>query len=539
LDELSDPTGVVTRAAQVAAPPPPPRSQALGERAAMGFFYAMVTFGAGKAIALAGQLALSWILGNADFGYIGLTLLVGAFGALIGQAGVREVLIRRWKNFDHWATPAFWLCVTLGTLSMLLTMAAAPLAAWFFHDRRLVPLIVVLATQNLVNALGIVPEARLTADLRFKRLNAIHLACNTLVVVLSVTFALLGFGPYSFIVPWPIMSTLRTIMMWHGSGQRVQRRLHVEMWRAMAGDNVLLFIAAACQMLIGQGDYIILGRMYTDKAVIGNYFWAFCLSGQALQLLALNLGGVLHPSLAKLQDEPGRQLSAFLRAAKALTVLVVPTCLLQATLADPAIRLLLPAKWYPAIPIVAVLSAGWVFMGANLPAINLLKAQGRFRTVMWYFIFSAISFLLLVYIGARSGGGLGAGVAVALFSALAGPISVYLGVRPLEGTASDTWGVFLAPLVSGVVAFTAGGALAWMIPPGPLQHLLRSAVICTVSTALYVVILRQIARSASEEIMLHVRGLLHRAGLGREEPAEPVSAMTSGGSGGGGGGGGG
>src|SRR5437667_310928 len=102
------PPGAPPGAPLGAAPATPPIAQPMGDQAATGFYYSLLNFGGSKVVTILGQYALSWILVGADFGYIGLAMMVWAFGALIGAAGVREVLIRRWREFDHWATPAFW-----------------------------------------------------------------------------------------------------------------------------------------------------------------------------------------------------------------------------------------------------------------------------------------------------------------------------------------------------------------------------------------------------------------------------------------------
>jgi O-antigen/teichoic acid export membrane protein len=485
-------------------------AQPMGDHAATGFYYALLNCGGIQVVTILGQYALSWILGGTDFGYIGLAMMVCGFGGLIALAGAREVLIRRWREFDYWATPALWMCLTLGAISTALTMGAAPLAAWFFRDARLTPLIIVLSLQNVFNSFGVVAEARLIADLRFKRLAWISFTYSALVMVLSVIFALLGFGPYSFILPWPIGAVVRAALWWQAARLRISPRPQVRLWKHMLGDNALLLTGAVFMWITSQCDYLILGRIYPDKSVVGTYFWAFNLSTQALQLLAVNLGGVLLPSLAKLQDEPQRLLNAFLRAAKVLMVLALPACLLQATLADPLIRLAFPAKWYPAIPIVAILSAGWVLLVLQVPAINLLKAQGRFAALMWYLALCAGIFLAAVYVGARWRAGVGAAVGDAVYSAIVGPLSVALAIRPLGGRGRDVLGVFLPSILAGVVAFGLAALLQRAVPAHPVGHLLRVIVIVAVGCPAYALLVRLIAPTATIEILERIQSLLKR-----------------------------
>ena len=335
---MSQETPSISAASAPADPAPP-----LGDKTASGFFYVIAQFGGTKILAFLGQLVLSWLLKGKDYGYIGLSFTVVATGTLISAVGLHDVLVQRWRDYDHWATPVFWLSVTLGLASTLLTCAAAPLAASFFHDARLTPLICILSTQTFIGSLALLPHTRLVIDLRFKLFTAINFGTSTLIIGLSVFFAMLGFGPYSYILPWPIGGAIRTAVLWIVAPPRVHRRPRLRLWKYLAGDSFLMGISATFVLIASQFDYVILGRMYKDKAIIGQYFWAFNLSMQTLQLLANNLGGVLLPSLARLQDDPKRLLSAFLRAAKVLMVLAVPACLLQATLADPLIKLVFRA----------------------------------------------------------------------------------------------------------------------------------------------------------------------------------------------------
>src|SRR5207237_1180402 len=135
-------------------------------------------------------------------------------------------------------------------------------------------------------------------------------------------------------------------------------------------------------------------------------------STQSLQVVAINIAAVLLPSLAKIQDEPQRLLSAFSRAAKVMTVLAVPACLLQAAVADPLIRLAFKDQWFGAIPLVQILSVGWLAFAVKLSADSLLKAQGRFTAYLWFMIVLAGLFLACVYVGARQAAAAGAAFGV-------------------------------------------------------------------------------------------------------------------------------
>jgi PST family polysaccharide transporter len=463
----------------------------------------------GKAVNLLGIVILSRLLDDSDYGYIGLAFAVYTFAALIQQGGLHDVLIQRSRHFERWASTAFWMSLALGLLATALQALAAPIAAYFFHDQRLVGLILALSTQSLVASLCVVPDARLRAQMRFRMLSLIAFGGAVGVTVLTILFAWWGFGPYSFVWPWPIMIAARAAALWYVAPQRVRPRMELRRWRFMFVDNWLLFLASVFQMVTWQGDYIILGRRYS-KAAVGHYYWAFNLSTQALQMLSLNVAGVLLPSLAQLQAQPRRLRDAFLRAINMLTLIGAPACLLQAALADPVIRIAFEPRWWPAIPLVQILSAGWAFSIVGLSAGSLLKAEGRFRTYLMLTATSAALFVAMVWIGAAAGGVVGAAWAVAGHALVTGPFSIYTAIRPHQGGWRDTWAVYALPLAASSVTVGGAALLANRLPPMYARDVVRACLILALGITGYAALIRVAAPAAWDELIARAAQLLRR-----------------------------
>lgn len=501
-----------------------PVAAPVGNRTASGFAWFAVQAVGVKIVGVACQVALAYLLGSADYGYVSLAYLVATFASLIQQGGLRDMLIQRGREFDKWASDAFWMALAQGVASTVFMIVAAPAAAWFFHDQRLVGLILVLATQNVLVSLCVVPEAKLQLDLRFKFLAAAAFANSVGLSLLSVLFASLDhfagteFGPYSFILPWPIVGLMRAIILWRAARIPVRRpRFHL--WRHMVVDNGVLLAATFFWTITWQGDYFILGRLY-EKDAVGRYFWAFNLSSQTLQLLSLSVAGVLLPSLTRLAGDPQRQLGGFLRAANALSLLATPACLLQALAADPFVRLLFEPEWYPAIPVIQILSIGWAFLAVAPSAVSMLKAQGRFMTHLWMYASLAVVFLGLVYWGARAAGIVGAAWGVLAYCVIAGPISTFVAIRPLGGTWLQSFHVFFIPMT--LSALTIGGSYGL----GTQLHLERhgegvaALIALLVGVPAYVFSSRLLAPEAWQDTMFRAYSILRiRAGLRKSAAA--------------------
>ena len=65
-----------------------------------------------------------------------------------------------------------------------------------------------------------------------------------------------------------------------------------------------------------------------------------------------------------------------MRSARQLALVGVPLCLMQVAMADPGIRALFAPKWYPAIPVLQILSLGAALRVLGMPA-GLVRVISR------------------------------------------------------------------------------------------------------------------------------------------------------------------
>lgn len=404
-----------------------------------------------KLVTIAGQLVIARLLVPADFGLVALAYSVTTFTSVLQKNGLRDILVQRGTNFDHYANAAFWMSLVTGLVVALLTIAAAPLAASIYDQPSLVGLLAILALSAPLQALQSVPGAHLQNQMRFKALSAVTVIEGLGTTILAVFFAFLGFGAYSIVLPFPIVQTLSLVWMWRMAGVRPGKTLDLPLWRDLFGASGLLLGAAALYAFNVQGANIVLG-LVRDVATVGIFFFGYNLSNQLCGFLTTNLWSVLLPSLSKLQHEPQRQLQAFLRVTRAVNLVGMFFCFALAIIADPALRFLYGQRWLAAIPVLQILSIGMAFNISFSLSINLMMAQGRYRTLFLFNFWRALGFIVLVVIGGLIGGAIAVSIATSLFLILYGPISTHLAISSIGGTWSEVWEVHSRPLIIAVVS---------------------------------------------------------------------------------------
>jgi lipopolysaccharide exporter len=538
--------------------PPRPQPSSLAQKTVSGFFWLTAQTLGSKLVNMVGQVVLARLLLPDAFGLVGMAYSVTAFAGLIQQAGLREILIQRQTNFKRWANPAFWMSLTLGLMGAMVMVVLAPLAAWMYEDSRLLWMVLILALSTPFSGLDIVPDAKLTNELRFRFLACVKWLTAVGTMGLSIVFAKMGLGAYSFVLPLPLIMFIRLALLWSVARPPIRLHLHFRRWKYMMSDSLTLFFANFCNTMTWNGDYIILGIMH-DAKTVGIYFFAYNLATQTMQVFTQNLIGVLFPALTKLQHNIAHQTRAFLRAAELLAVIGIPLCLLQAALAGPAVNLLFNSWWQPMIRVLQLLSIGMAVRLVASPGGALIQAQGRFRTYMLINVVNVVVFMVMVYAGSwigkqeiaryqASGNTAAASLlpaarnvaaAVMIYFAVIGPVFLWIAIRPGGGKWRDIWRVYFAPTVASVIAIGVGIGFGRWIQAMPMKsdavrQVLRIMVITLWSIVLYIPLIRIMAPAAFKEVLSRLGGIIRArtgpmmrtASLPTPTPATAAAAVT-------------
>lgn len=500
------------------APPNPSAQASLTQKVSGAFALTILQTVATKVAGLGAQIILARLLDPKDFGLIALAYTVTTFIGLFQQMGLRELLIQRQRHFARWADAAFWLSIASGIGAGALTAAVAPLAARAYHRSELIGLLLVQAASIPFANLPIVADARLRSQLRFGLLSGYGIFAAVFTAALSILFARLGFGAYSFVLPTPIEALIRAVVFWGAVKEKPRLRPQIRRWRYMVGDSALILGTYLCFTLITQGDNVLLGLSASDVQV-GLYYFAFNLSLQGVAVLVGNLFNVLFPSFTHIQGDAVRQTNALLRAIRLLALVCIPLCFLASALSDPMIRLLFAPKWYGAIPIMRVLCIGMTAHVLGWTAHGLMQAQGRFRTDFVMSLWMAALLLGLVYTGIHAGAhwthgpwvspGFRTAVAASIAYAIMQPVYLYVVIRPAGRGAGDIiracGGAYAASAAAAIAAYAAVAA----VPPVAAWHLVRIAAGIAAGLIVYIPI-AILVLPGTRELRQLVQQLAHR-----------------------------
>jgi len=382
-----------------------------------------------------------------------VTAFTGALG-LFRDFGLSSAAIQRVTVTEEQISTLFWINLSLGALLVLVTLAMAPAIAAFYREPRLFEMTAVLASGFLFNAAGIQHSALLQRQMRFTALAMISVLSSIVGIAIGIGGAKAGYGYWALVVMTVVSPLVATIGVWATTGwvpRMPRRRIGI---RSMVHFGGTLTLNGLVAYVAYNAEKVMIGRFWGPDA-IGIYGRAFQLVHLPTDNLNSAVGEVAFSALSRLQDDPIRFKSYFLKGFSLVLGLTLPITIVCALFADDLVLCLLGPKWKdtaaivrllaPTIAIFAIINPlGWLTYSLGLVARSLKIAL----------VFAPIMIAGCV-IGLPYGP---QGVAFSYSAVMTGWVIPHV-LWCVHGTGISLWDILLAlsrPLASGILA----GALA-------------------------------------------------------------------------------
>jgi O-antigen/teichoic acid export membrane protein len=224
-------------------------------------------------------------------------------------------------------------------------------------------------------------------------------------------------------------------------------------------------------------DKVLLGRFWGAQT-LGIYGRAYTLINLPMDNLNSTIGLVAFPALSRLQDDPVRLKSYFLKGYGLFLSLVMPVTMGCALFAEDIILVFLGPKWGEAVPVFRLLAPTILAFAMINPLAWLMLATGKAtRSLMIALVLAPL--VILGYVAGLSYGpqGVAAGFSTAtLLFAL--PV-IFWATKGTPITVGDVLKVIVRPLLSiliGTGATLATWSLTHLLSP-PLLRLTAASVV--------------------------------------------------------------
>jgi PST family polysaccharide transporter len=438
-------------------------------------------------LSLVSTMILARLLTPRDFGLVAMVTTVTGFLRVFKDAGLSIATVQREKITHAQVSNLFWINVGVSALCTLILAATAPVIARFYHNPRLIPITLFLSVTFLISGSTIQHQALLKRQMRFKALALIEVSSMTVGVLIGVIMALIGCGYWSLVGSSLSMETSGLLLTWLVSRWRPQlpvRRSGIGPLVSFgahrtAGDFILALARGS--------DNLLIGRFY-GAAAVGLYSRASALLIGPLQQFLGPINAVFMPALCRLQSQPARYRSTFLRLYEAIALTGFLFTGLFLALARPLTLVLLGSKWEQA----AVIFGGFTVAALCVPLANasawLFTSQGRGQEMFVAQSINACA-VILSFIAGLPFGPVGVAIAFSVSNLLVRvPIYYFSAGRRGPVRTSDLWGVFFRHLPVWIIVFVVTrltlSLVANLAPLGqllvcvPVGLLTGAAIIC-------------------------------------------------------------
>jgi PST family polysaccharide transporter len=451
----------------------------------------------GRQILLLGTLAaLTRLVGPQNFGLLSMAVTVTGLIDLLKDLGTGSAIVQRSECSEALLASTFWLNVAVGLACAAGVGLGAPLAAAYFREPAVTPLLRALSLGFVISSLGLVPLALIQRAIAFRALALIELLAAAIGASVGLAMGLAGMGVWSLVGQSLASAVATSAMAWALSPWRPQPAFAWAEVASIRDYSTGLVGFNLVNYIIRNADYTLVGR-YLGALNLGVYTLAYRIMLFPQQNLALVISRVMFPVLSRIEDAADFR-RAYLRLARLVIFLAAPAFVALGSLADPLLRAVFGVEWLPTAPLLRILAPVGLLQSLSGTVGLIYQARGRTDWLLRWGLASGLITVSGFIIGLRWGvGGVAASYAVVTlllaypvfavpFRLIALPVGVF--VRSLLPALACGAGMLLAivalrPLAAGLpdlAALTALGggggaaylALSWLLNRSALLELL-------------------------------------------------------------------
>lgn len=336
-----------------------------------------LAFGSTKFLTLITLSILARLLPPEDFGLVALATLTMEYLSVISDLGFGAAVIQRKEgDIKKAASIAFTVNLAANITVTLFIFLTAPLAADFFREPQVTPILRWLSLTFMFRAAGSIHNVLLERELKFKKKIVPELGSSIIKSLISIGLAFGGFGVWALVIGQLVGVAATSILLWYLVPWRPSLTWNTGIAKELFSFGFSIMGTNTLSAWEDNFDYLIIGRIF-DATALGVYTIAYRLPETLILNTMVVLTAVLFPAFSALQDDKEALKRGLLTTIRYLQLLITPLCLGMVIAADPLIRVAFGEQWTEAIPILRVISLYTLIISISFHAGDAYKAIGR------------------------------------------------------------------------------------------------------------------------------------------------------------------
>lgn len=319
-----------------------------------GLFYSFGQTGGQFFIQFFSAIVIARLLPPEELGVAAVALAAIAILESLREFGVRRYLIKEPDLTDDKIRTVFGIALLVSWSLAAAIFFSRHAIAGFYDETRLVPIFALLAVSFLILPIGLPAGGLLRRDRRYKELSVIVLAATLANTVVSILFAVGGFGPIALAWGAVAQSVVLVALTLSYRRDHIRLRPSLKEWRAIGSFGGLSSLEAVISTLGSQLPQILMGKVFAFAAV-GHYVRSYRLAIMIQRLFLGSINWVTGTELGAMY-RAGADMRPLLMKATGFTLIIGwPALLFMAIEAQAIIELLFGQAWAEAAPVLQAL----------------------------------------------------------------------------------------------------------------------------------------------------------------------------------------
>jgi O-antigen/teichoic acid export membrane protein len=327
----------------------------LRERTIRGGFAKICYQGTNFLVRVGSLMVLGRLLDPKDFGLVGMVTAVIGVLNLFKDFGLSTATVQRATITQQQLSALFWVNVAVGAILAILCLAIAPVLAVFYHDPRIAWVTSVMAAGFLVNGAAVQHSALLQRQLRFTALAVLDTVSLLASTAVGICMAMSGCGYWALVGMTVTTPLISTICVWLATAWVPGRPSRHAGVRSMMRFGSTATLNSLITYVAYNFEKVLLGRFWGAES-LGLYGRAYQLINIPTDNLNAATANVAFAALSRLQDDPIRLKSYFLKGYSVFLALTLPITVACVLFADDLIFMVLGPKWNDAVTIFRLLA---------------------------------------------------------------------------------------------------------------------------------------------------------------------------------------
>ena len=348
-----------------------------------------------KAINFGVQIILARILLPEAFGLIAMLQVFIAIGGSLMDSGMTSSLIRTYDAQEKDYSTVFFINLLSSVVIYLLLFSLAPVIAGFYKMPALSGVVRVYSLVIIIDALVAVQNARLTKIMNFRLQMFIEIPSVVISGITGVVMAYKGFGVWSLV--WMNIAGSFVFMLQHWFRTHWRPKFIFDAATLKRHFNFgykLTFIGMA-NAIYDNIYNVVIGKFFSPAA-LGFYNRAVSFQYFPAKNIGAAMQKVTYSTFASIQNDHERLRSAYKKILEQSLFWIAPLMVTLCVLAVPLFRLVLTAKWLPAVPYFQILTVGGILYPLNQYNLNIIWVKGRSGLLLKLNIWEKVVMTLII-----------------------------------------------------------------------------------------------------------------------------------------------